>query len=46
MPGGRRSHDMRPAHAGHPASDAMSEHGVKLTYDDFLLFPDVGSGTS
>jgi Uma2 family endonuclease len=36
MPGGHQGDDVRPAVPG-PAG-----HGVKLTYDDFLLFPDDG----
>jgi Uma2 family endonuclease len=36
MPGGHQGDDVR------PASSARTGHGVKLTYDDFLLFPDDG----
>ena len=35
MPGGHQSDDVRPASSG-------PTEGVKLTYDDFLLFPDDG----
>jgi Uma2 family endonuclease len=36
MPGGHQGDDVR------PATSAPTGHGVKLTYDDFLLFPDDG----
>jgi Uma2 family endonuclease len=36
MPGGHQGDDVRPASSG------PTGHGVKLTYDDFLLFPDDG----
>ena len=36
MPGGHQGDDVRPAVPG------PTGHGVKLTYDDFLLFPDDG----
>jgi Uma2 family endonuclease len=36
MPGGHQGDDVR------PANSAPAGHGVKLTYDDFLLFPDDG----
>ena len=36
MPGGHQGDDVRPATSG------PSRHGAKLTYDDFLLFPDDG----
>ena len=35
MPGGHQGDDVRPASSG-------PTEGVKLTYDDFLLFPDDG----
>jgi len=42
MPGGHRRNDVRPASSGQPSPEAAAGQGVKLTYDDFLLFPDDG----
>ena len=39
MPG---SDEMKPADSSQPSSEGFDAPGLKLTYDDFLLFPDDG----